>query len=1025
MSEANSTNPDRSDPNRTRTGPVPTRDQLRSDQPTPELAELARPEIGYGFELRGLIGKGGMGVVYRAWDRNLDREVAVKVLQEKFAPESITAVRFITEAKITARLQHPGIPPVYHVAKLVDGRPFLAMKLIQGATLETLLREGQCPNKLAVFEAICQAVGYAHAHSMIHRDLKPANIMVGAFGEVQVMDWGLAKVLATGGYQSTYSEPNPSPPNAGPRIRTLGDPNSDVTQEGSVMGTPAYMPPEQANGESERIDQRSDVFGLGAILCELLTGQPPYRGADTQSVYLNAVEWNTREAFDLLASCGAEPGLVELCQRCLAKDPAGRPANAGAVEAAVSKLRNDAEDRAKQAELAQAKAQIQATEQRKRRRVVQVGSSLIALVLLVGIAISSRQAYRAWQAEAATAVQLIKTDEAKQEAIQNSDKARKNVLKLLDSANQMAFDITSQLESTPRTQAVRQALLRNARASLSEVLEDARTIGTPDRTLILTYLRMGDIESELGNIDRSVAEYTKAKTLAEELHQQDANNADCRRDVAIASERLGNVLYKLGNVQETLQLYTKAFELHQLNSQQMPTSPNVVRDVSVSHGKLGDIYMQLGDFTKAYTHLSQQFDIRKRLLDEDPKSVQARRDILYAVGRLCEVLMRQAKPKEALKLLEAYRHIDQQLANESLPDATSQDLSSNTLLKFGEVYYQLAEDAEAGKYFERARQIRQEMAKADPSNTSCQRDLAFVDVRLADTQMIMGDFQEAKRTLEEAQSLLGKLILIDPKNKAAKRDLAVCSSKLGDANRYLKNLEESLKGFQFALEQFQELARIDPKWTPIQTDIAIAYLKLGMVETDLFHFDQAREMFGKCREQVTKLARENRLSLVQKNNWPRMVQQALDQCDLQEKAIADLDYLFEQTAEQIVELVRVRVNYYLRKQQPQEALKTAERFAEWVEVETMKQKRDELRCQAVSALALCVGAVPAEQDRVVNLMVSRLKLARSSGYLTEKLAQQIRQSPDIAAIGEHPKLAAFFGEILKPRELAPLPRPGR
>src|SRR6516165_7642885 len=153
-----------------------------------------------GYELLDEIGQGGMGVVYRAHDTALDRDVAVKLLTERHPADSPAGQRFLGEARITGQLQHPGIPAVHQVGALADGRPFLAMKLIKGSTLEALLKQRPDPSAergrlLAVFEAVCQAVGYAHAHRVIHRDLKPANVMVGAFGEVQVMDWGLAKAL--------------------------------------------------------------------------------------------------------------------------------------------------------------------------------------------------------------------------------------------------------------------------------------------------------------------------------------------------------------------------------------------------------------------------------------------------------------------------------------------------------------------------------------------------------------------------------------------------------------------------------------------------------------------------------------------------------------------------------------------------------------------------------------------------------------------------------------------------------------
>src|SRR5260370_32529735 len=160
----------------------------------------AAPASPPGYELLDEIGRGGMGVVYRARDTALDRDVAVKLLSQRYPPDSFPAQRFLSEARITGQLQHPGIPAVHQVGTVADGRPCLAMKLIKGSTLEALLKQRTDPagdrgRLLAIFEAVCQAVGYAHAHPVLHRDLKPANVMVGAFGEVQVMDWGLAKVL--------------------------------------------------------------------------------------------------------------------------------------------------------------------------------------------------------------------------------------------------------------------------------------------------------------------------------------------------------------------------------------------------------------------------------------------------------------------------------------------------------------------------------------------------------------------------------------------------------------------------------------------------------------------------------------------------------------------------------------------------------------------------------------------------------------------------------------------------------------
>ena len=223
------------------------------------------------------IARGGMGVVYRATDAVLGRVVAVKVLQEKHAPDSGTARRFADEARITGQLQHPNVPAVHDLGVLPDGRPFLAMKLIKGETLEGLLKRRADPTEgrgrfVAAFEQVCQAVAYAHAHDVLHRDLKPANVMVGAFGEVQVMDWGLAKVLGARPGERTDPEETTAPT----AVRSLREGDDPFTQAGSVLGTPAFTAPEQAAGAVGTIDRRSDVFGLGAVLAVVLTGRPPF-----------------------------------------------------------------------------------------------------------------------------------------------------------------------------------------------------------------------------------------------------------------------------------------------------------------------------------------------------------------------------------------------------------------------------------------------------------------------------------------------------------------------------------------------------------------------------------------------------------------------------------------------------------------------------------------------------------------------------------------------------------------------------
>jgi putative nucleotidyltransferase with HDIG domain len=320
------------------------------------LADLLPPR----YLPRDVVGSGGMGLVLGVHDITLDRVLALKVLPGHDRSGG-AQWRFWTEARVTSQLQHPGVPPVHDIGHLRDGRPFFTMKLVQGHTLAELLRERKEPRDglegwLRVFELVCQTVGYAHSRGVIHRDLKPSNIMVGEFGEVQVMDWGLAKVLGERGGSSL-------PADSDRRNHPGGSP--EQTQAGAVVGTFAYMPPEQARGEVTKVDERSDVFGLGAILCEILTGLPPY-GSSTAEVSTLAQHAALGPALGRLAGCGADADLVSLARACLHPEREARPRNGAEVAQAVLRYRQNVHLRLLRSEQERGAAAARAEEEEKR-----------------------------------------------------------------------------------------------------------------------------------------------------------------------------------------------------------------------------------------------------------------------------------------------------------------------------------------------------------------------------------------------------------------------------------------------------------------------------------------------------------------------------------------------------------------------------------------------------------------------------------------------------------------------------------
>ena len=299
---------------------------------------MVAPSLDSRYAFTTIHATGGIGRVWRARDHQLDREVALKELRPEQAGDLKMAARFIREARLTGQLEHPGIVPVYELTARPDSNePFYTMRFVRGGTLTSAIRayhakrlKGQpepleLVTLLTAFVAICNTLAYAHSRRVLHRDLKPENVILGDFGEVIVLDWGLAKRMD-----------QPEEEEAGaPRVSWEATQDAGLTVQGDIIGTPAYMAPEQAEGRLEQIDERTDVYGLGAMLYEILTGQPPFVGSNTLDVLKQAIRGNPAPPRELWPE--VPPALEEICLKALAREPAGRFARADEVAQAVQR----------------------------------------------------------------------------------------------------------------------------------------------------------------------------------------------------------------------------------------------------------------------------------------------------------------------------------------------------------------------------------------------------------------------------------------------------------------------------------------------------------------------------------------------------------------------------------------------------------------------------------------------------------------------------------------------------------------
>ena len=352
-----------------------------------------------------------MGRVLEAVDEPLGRRVAVKVLLTPQTEKTVRTQRFLEEARIAGRLEHPGIVPIYNLGRGTDGNLYFSMKLVAGRDLNEIVKDREkgnrdvaleytLPRLLSIFERIVETVAYAHSQGVLHRDLKPANIMVGAHGEVWVLDWGLAKALGK-------NEPAPVPVAPSSTPRSPG--NSDLTSASSLVGTPQYMAPEQAKGGA--VDVRTDIFGLGGILYRILTGRSPNDGVDYMGTVMNA-------ALGDVVPVRSQPGgrrvpveLAAIADKCLAIQPADRYPSADDLLADVrAYLAGEAVKARPDSPLGRLLRLA-----RRHRRLALAGGTAIALLLVgsaLGFAVLAAKDRQALEAERQARIMQEKAQQA-------------------------------------------------------------------------------------------------------------------------------------------------------------------------------------------------------------------------------------------------------------------------------------------------------------------------------------------------------------------------------------------------------------------------------------------------------------------------------------------------------------------------------------------------------------------------------------------------------------------------------------
>jgi serine/threonine protein kinase len=784
-----------------------------------------------------------MGRVFLAIDEALNREVAIKTLLPSSHVEW-----FVNEAKIMARLQHPCIPPLYTLGTLPNGTPWLAMKLIRGQTLAELLasRRNEPPNChdlsrfLLIFEQVAQAVGFAHSRGIIHRDLKPVNIFVGEFGEVQVMDWGLAEDLANhpSHEREAVSHQHELTGNSEPddSRRQLEDANVRPAT-GMVMGTPGYMAPEQARGEP--VDARADVFSLGAILAAILTGQPAFVGTTVQETIDKATRADLTDVNDRLAHCGADAELVQMARHCLAAKPEDRFADGRDVAAAIASYRATVEARLRQAETAAAQALVREVELRKRRRLALAAATSISGVLLVGMIVSQWQMRRAVFAESLTkireeeAIALAEKERmAKLEAEEQRRKAERN-LSFAKKGNEILGAIFAGLDPKNIAESGRplQDLLRDHLAKAVKELEGS-AIGEPlevaamQNTLGLSLLGLGEAKLAVEVFEKAL------QTWQNELGTDHPDTLQCMSNLA-RSYRVA------GKIDKALNLYEETYRLQKTRlGADHPQTLNSLNNLATT-------YRAAGHIGKSVSLLEDVLRLRQSKLGADhPDTLQTMNNLGVAYRSAGQIGKALSLWEETFKLRKARLGVDH-------PETLS---SMNNLAL---AYRDLGKLDQALPLWEQTLKLRREKLGADhPSTLLTMNNLAvgYRDARQIDKALPLWE-----QALNIQQARLGR---DHPETLTTMNNLAAGYRIAGKIEKALALFEESL---QLTLEKF---GPDHPNTLVNRSNLAMAYLAARQIDKALPLLEQTLE------RQIAKLGKNHHETLIMMHNLAMALREA-------------------------------------------------------------------------------------------------------------------------------------------------------
>jgi serine/threonine protein kinase len=780
---------------------------------------------GGRFHVKNVLGRGGLGVVYLAEDAELDRAVAVKRMRRPAASNPESRARFVREARLTGRLDHPGVVPVHTLSTGRDGEPYYAMRRISGESLRDAIEHYHAatfddPGKknfelrrlLRGFVTACETVAFAHSQGVVHRDLKPHNVMLGAFGETLVIDWGLARELRA---ERKSNEDGQTSNGAGEHIQDLAEetrhvpnlklvsrgsaidtPVSEGTMEGVAMGSWGYMSPEQARGEWDRVGPASDIFSLGATLYHLLAGRPPYAGP----VGVQAVQ----EA-RFTPPSGVKPDvskpLEAICLRAMAREPAARYADARDLAHDVERWLAD-----EPVTVYQDPISVRVRRWAKRHRVlVATGLALLGTAvvgLAAGLFFVERERERTELARRETKTALDETAAAKertQEALVATSSARQRTRQALNATTDHAVEdlMAAKKRLGPQDRAFLAKILGYYQSFANEAGDDIEAKGG----VADAYLRTGVIQGRLGEKVAAEAAYREAA----ERYKQISEIATGEQAATFRVER-GQAMNNLALILRDRAKRTEAEALWLELERDLPgviphLSPSMaVRarrlQAMVSNG-LGTLHSAAGRREQALAAFQKAVEVHRSLVADEPGRAEHSDELARGLANVASELLVFGKYDDAQAALEESLKIHQALAKNDPDEPAYVVGQGHTLVSLANLTMARFKIPQALDLFRKAAALLRPLVQQYPGDIEYRANLAEAVRNLGYMQRQFGDKVEAEQCLREAIGLYDQLLKDAPESAELRAHRGMAGSGLGDMLK-AKNPSDATKFYDLA-----------------------------------------------------------------------------------------------------------------------------------------------------------------------------------------------------------------------------------